>query len=246
MSSAFDRSSINKLEIKNSNAFSGFNNLNTGEKVSVQSLVIDQCRNFLFDNGTIPAFDNLKYLAIKSCGLRKLPKKWNNFSYLESLVLSNNQISEMDLNNFEGVADRLLFLDLSNNSLANLDWKLFENFKKLSSLDLSFTSIASFNSFERYWPNANTLKTITLKGYENVLNNNSICAFNLDVQAKKLDLTSTFIELDRNNECSCFVFYIYREYRKNATNNINDWLLNNRVPLCYQTFFIEHLIFRKL
>ncbi|CAF0906190.1 unnamed protein product [Brachionus calyciflorus] len=227
---AFNRTSFEKLEIKKSPNFLGFSSKENPFEIKVKTLFIDECLNF--DPRTLPYFNELTDLSLKSNNISEIQSLiWSNFSMLRSLSLSNNRIEYVE--SFQGLEENLEYLDLSFNPLYLFDWKILRNFNKLNKLELSFTSIKNFDSFEREWPKG--LKSLSLKGYQ--FNNYSICTFQNDVLVNKIDLTEVLIELDRDFECNCFLFYILKDYR--LKNNLNEWILNNKVPLCYELLYTK-------
>lgn len=212
LSSAFEGSNLKRLEIKNSPRFLGFTPLDPNSTATVSQLIIDTCSSFVLNNTTLPSFTNLNSLTIKSSSVVQIPLNiWAKFSSLLSLSLSANQISYITAGSFSGLENRLVSLDLSSNPITNLDWSVFENFTSLSTLDLSFTSVSTINSFIRLWPKR--LKSLVLKGYNNTFDNRTICAFNSDILNGRINLSVTFIQVDRSYQCDCFLFYIYKDYR---------------------------------
>lgn len=235
---AFQSSTVNRFEIKNSARFVGFGPLTTGLNVTVRNLIIDDCANFVLDNTTLPAFDQLNYLTVKSCGIVQVPNNiWSKFDQLVGLSLIGNQITYVDAANFNGIERQLVLLDLSYNPITNLDWNLMPKLVNLKTLDLSYTLISTINSYVRVWPNPGGLQTVVLKGYNNTFDNRTICTFDYDVTNGKIDLTKTFVQVDRTYQCDCFVFYIYKDYRLNPANSLSDWMLAERTPQCYQDLY---------
>ena len=82
------------------------------------------------------------------------------------------------------------------------------------------------------WPESPCMESIALNGYH--FDKYSICTFDT---TSSLNLSNVLIELDPYQECNCFVFYIYKNYRLNSNNNIKDWLLGNRTPICYRDLY---------
>lgn len=214
LSNAFDGSSINRLEIKNSPRFIGFTPLDPNSTITVTNLIIDTCPSFGLNDYTLPNFAQLNYLTIKSSGLQVIPSSvWAKFRSLIGLSLIGNLISYVDANAFSGIESQLLLLDLSYNPITNFDWNVFQKFTNLITLDLSYTAISTINSFIRIWPDPIGLKTVVLKGYNNTFDNRTICAFNSDVQNKKINLSTTFVQFESTYQCDCFLFYMYKDYR---------------------------------
>lgn len=222
LANAFDGSHLNRLEIKNSPSFMGFIPLEDGSDITVVNLIIDNCPSLLINNNTLPSFNQLNYLTIKSSGVMMIPSSgfWSKYESLLALSLIGNQISYIPSNSFEGLEDRLQLLDLSYNPITNLDWLVFENFTSLSTLDLSYTSISTINSFIRIWPNPSGLRTILLKGYNSTFDNRTICAFNNDAINGRINLSTTFIQVEKSYQCDCFLLYIYKDYRYKIINII--------------------------
>ncbi len=65
-SNAFEGSRIDKLEIKKSSGFAGFEQLPFGSRpTQVNSLIVDMCPGFTLTGSSIPRFDGLTSLTIR-------------------------------------------------------------------------------------------------------------------------------------------------------------------------------------
>ena len=217
-------SKIKKLEIKSSSTFFGFAELSPQTNIQISNIYIEECVNFAFTNKTLPAFTSLTNLTIRASGLKQIPGNiWTKFASLSVLILSGNQFNEFDSSTLRGLEDKLVSLDLNNNQINNIKWLTFKNFTRMKTINLSYNNWTAINVSSRIWPNSNELDTVILKGY--TFDETSICNFN-----KELNLSKTFIEIDSNHPCNCFVYFIY----KSGRTNVDTKNANRSFPLCYQ------------
>lgn len=234
-------SRIQNLIIKNSNGFIGFDQ-DTKPSVEVKNLAIDKCYNFNLDNDSLANFINLESLTLTSSDIIEIANgSLIQFDCLKYLSLKRNYINDINENTFNGVDKNLISLDLSYNPLNNFDWNAMNNLTSLVFLDLSYTNITSMEYIAKKWPPSPSLESISLNGYAFL--NDSMCTFD---PLNSLNLSSVLIELDPFHECNCFVFYVYKSYRSNENNNISDWLLANRTPVCYRDLFDAHYNFSEI
>ncbi len=240
-------SKIKNLIFKNSKGFTGFTecdypSLARKNKlgIEVENLLIDQCPNFVLTDSAIPPFDKLFAISITSSNVRKIPNySFINFRSLASLNLNGNALTEITNESFNGVENQLVYLDLSHNPITSLDWKIFLDFNRIRLLDLSYTNITDMQTgIDKIWPNSNDLSIINLAGYS--FETLSICSFDSNPLGKRLDFSKTLIQLDQNQECNCFVFWIYKEYRMNPDNNPLYWIATNSTPSCYKNLYYSN------
>ncbi len=148
---------------------------------------------------------------------------WNNYYKLDTLDLSNNLLDRIESSTFQGLEDRLVKLDLSKNVLSKLNWQAFDNLNRLRELDVSYSQMSAITS----WPQnpANQLAQVGLLGFNNsFFGTKYICFFET-----LTNLSTTLLQLDPSFECDCFLFYVYRNYRK---VNIMK-LVASKIPKCY-------------
>ncbi len=229
-SNSLEGSQVNVLEIKKSSGFTGFEPLPFGSRVTqVNTLIIDTCPNFNLTSQSIPLFDGLTSLTIKSSNIRDWPQTiWENQLKLENIDFSSNVIDRLDPFSFQSLEDRLVNLDLSSNTLTNLNWAAFDDLNKLKTLDLSNSQMTSINS----WPKSAQLEKVTLLGYNNTyFGDNYICLFNAFDEMKRTNLSTTLLEFDQNFDCDCFLYYVYRNYRLSPTNL--EIMRKSKIPTCY-------------
>lgn len=238
-SNAFLNSVINTFEIKQATGFTSFTETLDYPRITVKNLIIDECYNFAFNDKSIPTFEGLNSLAIKTSGVKQIPLNiWNNYKYLKSLRITGNQLTNIDQTSFKGLENSLETLDLSNNSITSFDWTAFRNFISLKSFDFSNNLFSVVQSPSRLWPNPNGVEVISLKGY--TFDNSSICQFKKESDTQIINLFKTFIELDSSHACNCFVFFIYKDYRAlSTTNSLNQNNLMNKTPQCYQRIYAQ-------
>jgi len=228
-------SCVENLIIKNSDGFTGFSEMSSTSEITIHNIAIDKCFNFVLNNQTIPSFEYLESITITNSNLDKIENEtFINFKNLKYLNLKGNLFTEISSNAFEGISSQIISLDLSYNPIVNLDWNVFDDFDNLTVLDLSYTNISTIDSSIKEWPQSQNLESIALNGYVNVFTEASICSFDT---GGTLNLSNVLIELDPFHDCNCFVFYIYKNYRLNPNNNVTNWLLANRTPICYRSLF---------
>ena len=236
-------SKLKNLIFKNSRGFTGFTEIdypsmvqNNRLGIEVENLLIDQSPNFVLSETSLPPFDGLYSLSITASSLNQIPRySFVNLKSLASLNLNGNVLTDVTSDSFEGLESHLAHLDLSHNPLTNLDWNVFQKFTALRVLDLSYTNISTIHSSLKIWPRSNNLTLINLSGYN--FNTLSICTLDSNEWGQKLNLSKTLIQLDANQECNCFVFYIYNAYRLNPENNPLFWITTNSTPQCYRNLY---------
>lgn len=236
-------SKIKNLIFKNSKGFTGFTECdypqlakNNKLGIAVEHLLIDQSPNFILNESTIPPFDGLYSLSITSSMLTNIPKySFINLKSLASLNLNGNVLTQINADSFDGIEGQLVHIDISHNPLVSMDWNIFQKFNRLRILDLSYTNISTIDSNVKIWPRSNDLTTINLAGYS--FNTLSICSFDSNPNGQRLNFSKTLIQLDQNQECNCFVFYVYKDYRLNPLNNPSYWISTNSTPQCYRNFY---------
>jgi len=239
---AFRGSQINVLEISDSNAFLGFTQIDPlqASETQVNHLIINKCSNFVFNINSIPSYENLESITLSSNGIKQINMDtWLPYKKLNKLSLIDNQINNIDLSTFKSLEDKLVTLDLSNNPLRSFEWSVIEKFSYLEKIDLSYSSIDTINSYDRFWYAPKSLKTMVLKGYKNTFDTKTICTIERSVVNKKIDLNTTFIELNSDYQCDCFLLYLYKDYRSNSANNFSSLIQTNRVPSCYSTLYSQ-------
>ena len=229
-SNSLEGSQVNVLEIKKSSGFTGFEPLPFGSRITqVNTLIIETCPSFNFTSQSIPLFDGLTSLTIKSSSVKDWPQSvWDNHFKLQNIDLSSNIIDRLDPFSFKSLEDRLVNLDLSSNTLTNLNWAAFDDLNKLKTLDLSYSQMTSINS----WPKSTQLEKVTLLGYNNTyFGDNYICLFNALDEMKRTNLSTTLLEFDQNFRCDCFLYYVYRNYRLSPSNL--EIMKKSKIPTCY-------------
>jgi hypothetical protein len=263
---ALTSSQVNLFEIKNAVGFTGFEIVEKDNNVIVSQLVINKCRNFsLKENFSLPLFYNLSSLSIVNCDLAQIPpnlwiKKSSNknkdafkpkYDNLKVLDLSGNKIESIDRDTFLGASESLEYLDLSNNTLTRIDWSIFnsKSFPNLKHLNLSFNpELENWFDFVTHLKNAN-LEILSLRGYKYNFTEqiNHLSCANRPINFINFNST-VFIELDRDFECDCFLYSLYKIRRvlnPNFFYNLNSSSYFN-FPKCYLDLYISNLTQIKL
>ncbi|RAH01485.1 MULTISPECIES: NEL-type E3 ubiquitin ligase domain-containing protein [unclassified Pseudomonas] len=91
-------------------------------------------------NSFLTAFPQLRHLILSGNPLTALPEAVQHMSELEKLVLASNAFTHMPALPVQ-LSERLLWLDLSHNSLQVFDARAFS---RLQTLDLSYNSLSSW------------------------------------------------------------------------------------------------------
>ncbi|XP_027333550.1 receptor-like protein 7 [Abrus precatorius] len=141
--SVFDLPNLSALHLS-SNNLSGLVDFYKFSKLQYLVLLDLSHNNFLslnFDTGGHYNFSNLRRLYLSSNNINSFPKFLNELQYLDTLVLSNNQIHGRIPKWFNNTGrDTLYYLDLSHNLLTSLG-HLSLSWTMIHYIDLSFNML---------------------------------------------------------------------------------------------------------
>jgi hypothetical protein len=276
---AFNNSVIDTLEIRNSRGFTGFTRSSESDQLSknvvLNNLVVYKCPSFSLDSveraTELPAFVNLASLIVIETGMSQLPdglwldKRANRtrFEKLRMLDLNSNRLDRLNETALAGLESTLEHLDLSNNSIGNVDWTLFKRFSNLKLLNLSHNPLGNWHEFKKLI--AATATVLTNRGVKSAVNtklevvslkgflfnsthpapNETVC---LSSNCSSRMSSPVFIELNEDFECSCFLFSLYKSYRSHFLTIAGmdesaktAWVRNPKhtVAKCYRELFMK-------
>ncbi|XP_077287759.1 leucine-rich repeat-containing G protein-coupled receptor 3 [Arctopsyche grandis] len=110
-------------------------------KCKCHSLLLLSCRNA--NLSSVPYVPSAKVLILVKNRITLEPKAFAEFSLLELLIISENEISNLPDNAFYGLQN-LQKLYLKNNKLTNIEISAFENLNELLWLFLEYNNISKF------------------------------------------------------------------------------------------------------
>lgn len=121
----------------------------------------DKCSLSQFDRGFFGRFSNVFRIDISDIGLEKLaPEQFENTTELEYLIASKNQLTEIPVQLFANLKEKMSYIDFSNNKIKQIHPLTFAGLKSLYLLDLSRNEITSLD--ENLFKDNNNLTTLDL------------------------------------------------------------------------------------